>query len=150
MVAKKFCSHIREAVDGNANILFGTHGQFTASGAIQMAEVIAPFGPFWFEEPIPPDNPAEMAKVARETSISIATGERLCGASEFSTVIDAGDAAVVQPNLGRSGGMGKSMKIAALAAIRHVMVAPHLYCGPIVAAANIRFATVISNFLILI
>ena len=67
--------------------------------------MIAPFGPLWFEEPVPPDNPAEMAKVARATSIPIATGERLCGAAEFSAVMDAGAAAIVQPNVGRSGGM---------------------------------------------
>lgn len=147
--SKEFCHYIREAIGDKADILFGTHGQFTAAGAIQMADAIAPFGPLWFEEPVPPDNPAEMAKVARATPIPIATRERLCGTSEFSAVINAGAAAIVQPNMGRSGGMRESIKIAALAAVRHVMVAPHLYCGPIVAAANIQFATAISNFLIL-
>ena len=60
-----FCRHIREAVGDKADLLFGTHGQFTAAGAIRLAEQIAPYDPLWFEEPVPPDNPAEMAKVAR-------------------------------------------------------------------------------------
>ena len=147
--SRDFCRHIRDAVGDKADMLFGTHGQFTAAGALQMADAIAPFGPLWFEEPVPPDNPAEMAKVARASSIPIAAGERLCGASEFAAFIDAGAVAIVQPNLGRAGGLREAVKIAALAAVRHVMVAPHLYCGPIVAAANIQFATAIPNFLIL-
>jgi len=147
--SRDFCRHIRDAVGDKADMLFGTHGQFTAAGALQLADAIAPFGPLWFEEPVPPDNPAEMAKVARASSIPIAAGERLCGASEFAAFIDAGAVAIVQPNLGRAGGMREAVKIAALAAVRHVMVAPHLYCGPIVAAANIQFATAIPNFLLL-
>jgi L-alanine-DL-glutamate epimerase-like enolase superfamily enzyme len=64
-------------VGDRADLLFGTHGQFTASGAIRMAKRLEPHDPLWFEEPTPPELPEEMAKVARATSIPIATGERL-------------------------------------------------------------------------
>ena len=36
-----------------------------------------------------------------------------------------------------------------MAEVRHVQIAPHLYCGPIVGAANIQLAASIPNFLIL-
>ena len=58
---------IREAVGTRADILFGTHGQFTASGALRMARRLEPYDPLWFEEPVPPDMPEEMAQVARAT-----------------------------------------------------------------------------------
>lgn len=140
---------IREAVGGRADILFGTHGQFTASGALRVARAIEPFDPLWFEEPVPPDMPEVMAQVARGTSIPIATGERLTTKFEFARVIENRAAAVLQPDLGRAGGILEAKKIAAMAEAYHIQVAPHCYCGPIVGAANIQLALTLPNFLIL-
>ncbi|MBX3570078.1 MAG: mandelate racemase/muconate lactonizing enzyme family protein [Rhizobiaceae bacterium] len=140
---------IREAVGGRADILFGTHGQFTASGALRMARAIEPYDPLWFEEPVPPDMPEVMAQVARGTSIPIATGERLTTKWEFARVIEQRAATILQPDLGRSGGILETKKIAAMAEAYHVQVAPHCYCGPIVGAANIQLAATLPNFLIL-
>ena len=103
----------------------------------------------WFEEPVPPDNIEEMARVARQTSIPIATGERLTTKYEFARVVEAQAAAILQPALGRSGGILETKKIAAIAETHHVQIAPHLYCGPIEALANIALATCTPNFLIL-
>ena len=52
-------------------------------------------------------------------------------------------------NLGRVGGLLEAKKIAGMAEVRHVQIAPHLYCGPVVGAANIQLATATPNFLIL-
>lgn len=140
---------IREAVGGSCDILFGTHGQFTASGALRMARAIEPYDPLWFEEPVPPDMPEVMAEVARGTRIPVATGERLTTRWEFARVIEHRAAAILQPDLGRSGGILETKKIAAMAEAYHIQVAPHCYCGPIVAAANIQLAVTLPNFLIL-
>ena len=144
-----FCAAIRDAVGMKADLLFGTHGQFPAAGAIRMAERLAPYDPLWFEEPTPPDMPEEMAKVAARSSVPIATGERLCTKYEFARVLRCGAAAILQPNLGRAGGILEGRKIAAIAETYYAQIAPHLYCGPVVAAANIQLATAIPNFLIL-
>jgi galactonate dehydratase len=144
-----FCAAIRDAVGTKADLLFGTHGQFTAAGAIRMAERLAPYDPLWFEEPTPPDMPEEMAKVAVHSSVPIATGERLCTKYEFARVLRCGAAAILQPNLGRAGGILEGRKIAAIAETYYAQIAPHLYCGPVVAAANIQLATAIPNFLML-
>jgi galactonate dehydratase len=140
---------VREAVGTKADILFGTHGQFTASGALRMARALEPYDPLWFEEPVPPDMPEVMAQVARQTKIPIATGERLTTKYEFARVIEHRAAAILQPDLGRSGGILETKKIAALAEAYHVQIAPHCYCGPIVGAANIQLAATLPNFLIL-
>ncbi len=140
---------IREAVGARADILFGTHGQFTASGARRMARAIEPYDPLWFEEPVPPDMPEVMAEVARSTSIPVATGERLCTKWEFARVIEHRAASILQPDLGRSGGILETRMIAAMAEAAHIQIAPHCYCGPIVAAANIQLAVTLPNFLIL-
>lgn len=147
--SERFCRAIREAVGTRADLLFGTHGQFTASGAIRMAQRLAPYEPLWFEEPTPPEMPEEMAKVAAQSPVPIATGERLTTKYEFARVLAAGAASILQPALGRSGGIWEGKKIAALAEVHYAQIAPHLYCGPIEAAANIQFAASIPNFLLL-
>jgi len=52
-------------------------------------------------------------------------------------------------NLGRVGGILEARKIAGMAECYHAQIAPHLYCGPVVGAANIQVATCTPNFLIL-
>jgi 2-dehydro-3-deoxyphosphogalactonate aldolase len=148
-LCERFVRHLREAVGTRADLLFGTHGQMTAAGAIRLARRLEPYDPLWFEEPVPPDAPEEMALVARATSIPIAAGERLSTKYDFARVLRAQAAAILQMNLGRCGGLLEAKKIAALAEVQHVQIAPHLYCGPVVGAANIQLATCSPNFLIL-
>ena len=148
-MSERFCARIREAVGDKADLLFGTHGQFTVSGAKRLARRLEPYNPLWFEEPTPPERPEAMAEVARYTCIPVATGERLCTKYEFARVLETGAATILQPNLGRVGGILEAKKIAGMAEAHYAQIAPHLYCGPIVAAANIQLAACIPNFLIL-
>lgn len=148
-LSERFCKTLREAVGTRADLLFGTHGQMTAAGAIRLAKRLEPYDPLWLEEPVPPDAPEEMAKVARATSIPVATGERLATKYDFARLLDCGAAAILQMNLGRVGGLLEAKKIAGMAEVRHVQIAPHLYCGPVVGAANVQLATCSPNFLIL-
>jgi L-alanine-DL-glutamate epimerase-like enolase superfamily enzyme len=127
----------------------GTHGQFSTSGAIRLARQLEAYDPLWFEEPVPPEMPEQMALVARATTIPIATGERLTTKYEFARVLSTGAANILQMNLGRVGGILEAKKVAALAEVHYAQIAPHLYCGPIVGAANIQIATCSPNFLIL-
>ncbi len=147
--SERFCRLIREAVGGRTDLLFGTHGQFTPAGALRLARRLEAYDPLWLEEPTPPEMPERMAEVARGTSIPVATGERLASKYEFARVLDCGAAAILQPNLGRVGGLLEAKKIAGLAEARYAQIAPHLYCGPVVGAANVQLAACSPNFLIL-
>jgi 2-dehydro-3-deoxyphosphogalactonate aldolase len=140
---------VREAVGSRCDLLVGTHGQFTAPGAVRLARRLEPFDPLWLEEPVPPDVPEEMAAVARATTIPVATGERLTSKHEFARVLATGAARILQPNLGRCGGILEGKKIAVLAEAHYAQVAPHLYCGPVVGAANAQLAACSPGFLVL-
>jgi len=144
-----FCRAIREAVGDRADILFGTHGQFTTAGAIRLGRAVAPYDPLWYEEPVPPDNVAQMAEVARATGIPVATGERLCTKAEFAPVLRQGAASILQPALGRAGGIWETKKIAIMAEVYNAQLAPHLYAGPVEWAANIHLAASIPNLLMI-
>jgi galactonate dehydratase len=148
-ISERMCRRIREAVGTKADLLFGTHGQFTTSGAIRLARRLEPFDPLWFEEPVPPEKPEEMAIVARQTTIPIAAGERLTTKYEFARLLELRAASIVQMALGRVGGILEAKKIAGMAEAFYAQVAPHLYCGPIEGAANVQLSACIPNFLIL-
>lgn len=147
-LAERFVRTIREAVGSRCDLLFGTHGQMTPAGAIRLAKRLEPYDPLWLEEPVPPEKPEEMALVARQTSIPIATGERLTTKYEFARVLETRAASILQMALGRVGGILEAKKIAGLAETYYAQIAPHLYCGPIAAAADIQVSACSPNFLI--
>lgn len=146
--SEKFVKTIRDAVGSRCDMLFGTHGQMTPSSAIRLARRLEKYDPLWLEEPVPPENAEEMARVARSTTIPIATGERLATKYEFAGILQKQAASILQPALGRSGGILEAKKIAGIAEAHYAQIAPHLYCGPIEAAANIQIDTCSPNFLI--
>ena len=143
-----FCKAIRDEVGDKADLLFGTHGQFSTPGAIRLGQAIEPYLPLWFEEPVPPDNIAEFEKVANAVRIPVATGERMTTRAEFAAALRAG-VHILQPALGRSGGIWETRKVAAVAETFNAEMAPHLYAGPVEWAANIHLAAAIPNLLLL-
>ena len=147
--AENFVKTLRQAVGGTCDLLIGTHGQMTPSGAIRLARRLEKYDPLWFEEPTPPEVPEEMARVARQTTIPIATGERLATKYEFARVLAVQAASILQMALGRVGGILEAKKIAGMAEAHYAEIAPHLYCGPIEGAANVQISTCSPNFLIL-
>jgi 2-dehydro-3-deoxyphosphogalactonate aldolase len=139
--------HIREAVGERCDILLGTHGQMTTHSAIRLAKALEPYDPLWFEEPVPPENMDELARVARSTSIPIATGERLVTRWEFLPLLEKQAAQIIQVNVGVNGIL-ESKKIASLAEAYYAQIAPWVHCGPVAAAATVQVDTCSPNFLI--
>ena len=146
-VAKIFAS-IRDAVGDKMEVDIGTHGQLTTSSAIRIVSILEEYHPFWFEEPVAPENVDEMARVAAHTNIPIATGERLLTKYEFVEIFKKQAAQIIQLDIGHCGGILESKKIAGMAEAHYASIAPHMYCGPIAAAAAIQLATCSPNFLI--
>ncbi|MCC8932962.1 mandelate racemase/muconate lactonizing enzyme family protein [Rhizobium sp. 'Codium 1'] len=145
---EEFCQKIRDAIGNRADLLFGTHGQMVPSSAIRLAKRLEKYDPLWFEEPVPPGQEAAMAEVARATSIPVSTGERLTTKYEFQRILQLGSASILQMNVARVGGLLEAKKIAGMAESFFAQIAPHLYNGPVGAAASIQLAATCPNFLI--
>ena len=139
---------IREAVGDKCDILIGTHGQFATHTAIRFARRVEDYDPLWFEEPVPPENIKEMARVARSTSIPIATGERLLTKFEFADLLEQQAASILQMDLSITGGILEAKKIAGMAEAHYAHIAPHVWGGPIAGAASIQLDVCSPNFLI--
>jgi galactonate dehydratase len=139
---------IRKAVGDKLEIGFGGHGQFSTAGAIRLANILEPYNPYFFEEPVHPENVDEMARVAAHTNIPIASGERLVTKFEFTEVLQKQAAQIIQLDVGQCGGILESKKIAGIAEAHYAMIAPHMYCGPVAFAAALQLNTCSPNFLI--
>lgn len=147
--AEKLTASLREVAGSKCDLMIKTHGQMTTSSAIRLAKRLEKFDPLWFEEPVPPTNPKEMARVAASTSIPISGAERLVSRFEISQMLEAQAIQILQPALGRVGGIMEGKKIAAMAEVHYAQFAPHLFAGPIEAIANIQLSASLPNFLIL-
>ena len=146
--AAKIFESIRKTVGYKLEVGIGTHGQLTTYSAIRVADFLEPYHPFWFEEPVMPENIDEMARVAAHTSIPIATGERLVTKYEFAKLLEKQAAQIIQLDVGQCGGITEAKKIAGMAEAYYAVIAPHMYCGPIAAAAAIQIDTCSPNFMI--
>jgi 2-dehydro-3-deoxyphosphogalactonate aldolase len=147
--AERVIGAIRDEVGTEADIIIGTHGQMTAAGALRIAERLAKFDPLWYEEPCPPENMRALAEVARRTTIPIATGERLTTKFDFARLLEHRAAAIFNFDVGQVGGILEAKKIASMAEAHYVQVAPHVYGGPLIAAAALHLSLCSPNLLIM-
>jgi galactonate dehydratase len=138
---------MRETVGPEVDIAIDFHGKSSPAMSIQLAKALEPYHPMFIEEPVLPGNVDELVRVARSTSVPIATGERLFTKWGFREVIEKQAAAVLQPDLSHAGGISEVKKIAAMAECYYSSIAPHCPLGPIALAACLQLDAAIPNFL---
>jgi len=115
----------REAVGDEVEILIEGHGRLSPNTAIRLARMFEEFNPFFFEEPVPPENVDEMAKVAAAINIPVAAGERLYTRWSFRELLEKQAVDYIQPDLCHCGGFYEGHKIATLAETYHIRFLPH-------------------------
>lgn len=141
---------VRKAVGEEIDIGLDPHAQiFEPVRALEMAEVVRPFRPMFFEEPLRPENIEAMGEMHKKIGIPIATGEMLYTKYEFRDVIAAGAADILQPDILICGGLMETKKIAAMAEAAYLKIAPHNPMGPFSTAVSAHFALSTPNFVIL-
>jgi len=141
---------VRRAVGDDIEIGVDAHARiFEPVRALEMAEALKPYRPFFFEEALRPENIDAMAEVRAKATIPIATGEMLYTKFQFRELLEKKGADIIQPDVCIAGGLLELKKIAAMAEAYYVMVAPHNPMGPVATAVNVHFAVSTPNFLIL-
>jgi galactonate dehydratase len=146
--SEKVMAALREAVGSKIDIMIDCHGRHSLANAIEFCRVLAPYRPYFIEEPVPPENVEVLAEVRRASPVPIATGERLVTRHEFRPVFQQQACHVIQPDLCHCGGLWEAKKIAAMAETYYMGVAPHNPLGPVANAAALHFALSTPNFLI--
>lgn len=139
---------LRENIGEKIDIMLDNHGRFTAYEAITIGKLIETYNPYFFEEPVPPEDFNSLIKVSRSLRIPIAVGERLYTKWDFKYIISKHAVDIIQPDLCHAGGITEVKKISSLAEAYNIKVAPHNPLGPVSTAACIQIDAVIPNFLI--
>jgi galactonate dehydratase len=141
---------VRVAVGPDIDLGVDPHAKiFEPARAVAMAQALKPFHPFFFEEPLRPENMDALAKVASQVDIPLATGEMLYTKFQFRDLLVRQCVDIIQPDICCAGGLLECKKIAAMAEAFYVTVAPHNPMGPVATAVNVQLAACIPNFLIL-
>ncbi|MFG6195506.1 galactonate dehydratase [Nonomuraea sp. JJY05] len=137
----------REVLGDHRDVAVDFHGRFTLANARRVAPLLEPYRPLFLEEPVVPENSHLIGEFVRSTTTPVSTGERLYSRQEFLPVFQAG-IAVAQPDLSHAGGITEVRKIATLAEVYDVQLAPHCPLGPIALAACLQVGFATPNYLI--
>ena len=138
----------REAVGNDVDLCIEIHRRLTPAEAVVLARGIEQYHPFFYEDPILPDNFDAMGLVAQQIAIPIATGERIHTIHEFEMLLSRGAVQYVRPDVCMAGGITHTKKIAAVAEAHYVGVVPHNPLSPVSTAACLQIAASIPNFAI--
>ena len=140
---------VREAVGPEVDILVEVHRRLAPMHAVRVAHAMAPYRPFWFEEPVSSRDLSALAEVRRSISLPVVTGEELYTKVAFKDVLEKRAADILNPDVCNCGGILELREIAAMAEAQHVAVSPHNYNSTTVGlAATLHASAGMPNFLI--
>lgn len=139
---------MRAVVGDKVDLLIELHRRLTPAEAVTFCDSIKDTCPMFVEDPIRPENPDAMARVADRLSVPIATGERFCTIYEFQALLARNALEYARIDVAVCGGITGAKKVAAMAEAHHVQVVPHNPLSPIGLAACLQIAAAIPNFAI--
>lgn len=141
-------ARVRELIGDGVDLAIDFHGRVSPSAANILIEQLKPYNPMFVEEPCLPENVDCMVNIAGKTTVPIAAGERLFGKWQYRELIEKQAVSVIQPDICHVGGIFEGRKLAAMAEMYYMTVAPHNPLGPISLAACLQLDACIPNFLV--
>ncbi len=139
---------MRELVGPEVELAFDFHGKMTPALAIEVCHELKGMRPMFVEEPVPQDNPDALKLVADHVPFPIATGERLLSRWEFRRLFETGACAYIQPDVAHAGGISEVKRIANMAEVYYIHIAPHCAIGAVALAACLHVDAAVPNFLV--
>jgi len=144
----KHLEMLREGLGPDIDIAIDFHAKSSPTVASVIIKEIEPLNLLFVEEPCPPENVQAMARIARRTSVPIATGERLVASFGCRELIEMGVVDVIQVDINHVGGISALWKVAAMAQVSGITMAPHACEGPIGGVATLHVDAAMPNFLV--
>lgn len=140
---------VREAVGPTIDLAIDMHGRYDIASGIAVARAMEPFNLLWLEEPVPPENVAAMREVKRCSPVPLCSGENLYLRWGFRDLLEQQAVDYIMPDIPKCGGLSECRKIANMAEVYYVPLAPHNVCGPLGTMASAHVCASIPNFLIM-
>ena len=140
---------IRAAFGDRIDVAMEFHGYWNLPCATRIAQALEPLTPMWLEEMLAQDNPAAYRELANRTRLPLTISERLMTRWGFREVLANGAASIIMPDLCWCGGLSEAKKIASMAEVSYLPVAPHNCGGPVLHQASAHLAANLTNLTIL-
>jgi galactonate dehydratase len=144
-----FVASMREAVGKSYDLALECHGRYDVESAIQLCNLLEPFRLIWVEEPITSDDVDAMLRVRTATRVPIAAGENIYSRYGYRTFLEKEALSVIQPDVSKTGGLLETRKIAAMAEVYSIPMAPHGVASPLSTMAAAHVAATTPNFMLL-
>jgi L-alanine-DL-glutamate epimerase-like enolase superfamily enzyme len=137
-------SAARRGLGDGVELMIDAGLAYDTATAMLRARQFAEFRPFWFEEPLHPDNYEGYARLAASSPVRIAAGEEEVTLAGFERLLDCG-LSVLQPDVTRIGGLTVARQVGARTAERHRLVVNHSYKTGVSVAASLHFLAALPN-----
>jgi len=139
---------VRNAVGPDIDVLLDMSAELTTDAIIRIGRRVEEFDIFFFEEPVDPFDVEALKKVSEHVNLPIAVGERIYTRYGFRPIMERHAADILQPDIGNTGGLMETKKIAAMAEVYNMRIQPHTCASPVATAAALQLDACIPNFII--
>lgn len=139
---------VRDAVGSGIDILLDMSAELTTDAIIRIGRRMEELNIFFFEEPVDPFDVEALKKVSEHVNLPIAVGERIYTRYGFRRIMECHAADILQPDIGNTGGIMETKKIAAMAEVYSMRIQPHTCASPVSTAAALQLDACIPNFII--
>jgi L-alanine-DL-glutamate epimerase-like enolase superfamily enzyme len=139
---------IRAELGDRMDVMIELHAQWQPGPMRAIVAALEEYRPLWLEDPIKAASPRELAALAASTSLPVAISETVAGRQRFKELLDAGALDVLIFDVGWTGGITEARKLASLAEVYEVPVAPHDCTGPLLLAASAHLSIHLPNAMI--
>ncbi|NQW21196.1 MAG: mandelate racemase/muconate lactonizing enzyme family protein [Chloroflexi bacterium] len=136
----------REAAGPDIEILIDAHGMYNVPTAIRLANKMAEWNIFWFEEPVPVESWKALKQVKEQITPLVSVGERLHTRWDFVPIFENGLADYIMPDVTWTGGITELKKIATMAEAYYIPISPHDASGPINVISGAQVMLTVPNF----
>lgn len=142
---------VRAAIGPYVDLAVDLHGSFNLADALRICKDVEHLDLLWLEDPIRWEwgNVDALRKICMQTETPICTGEILYGAKPHRELIEKEACDMLEPDIPRSGGPIEIRRIAELADMHYMSIAPHNMASPVTAIAAAHICATIPNFLAL-
>lgn len=144
--AEAVTAAVREAVGPNVEIAIETHAMLNGPTAMRMAERLAKYRLMWYEEPVGPENVNTLQAIRQRLNVPVCVGERHYTRYGIRPLLERHLIDYIMPDVTRCGGPSELKRMAAMAEVYNIQVAPHNPNGPLSTLASAHVCAAIPNF----
>jgi galactonate dehydratase len=145
----EFVDGFRQKLGKDYDFALECHARYDVETAIELCRLLEPYRLMWVEEPVPSDDVDAMLRVRNNTHVPIAAGENIYSRYGYRPFFEKEALSIIQPDMSKTGGLLEARKIASMAEVYGIPMAPHGVASPLATMAYAQVCLTAPNVMIL-